>query len=259
MYRPRACPQFVLLSGLCACSSPSTVAIHQDASTAATDASVPAVTDSGAREVQVESSIEDAAPTVPDAPDHLSCDNLSWSPVPSSPAGAKIMGSGPNDIWVVANTGVMRGDGVAWAPVTFTPSTCTIGLTSTDLPPASGGLWVSGPNDVLVTGCGAPGGHANGDGNVHHWDGSQWLAYNLGDNREVTELWGSAPDDVWGTMLPQSGYLGHWDGSTWSHVGGNSGVIGGGARGDFWVAGPTLDHHALSGFDRTDTWDTVGG
>jgi hypothetical protein len=208
-----------------------------------------------------EESHQDTAPTIDDAGTRTTCDNLSWSAVAGSPAGVKIMGSSPTDIWLVANTGVMRGNGSAWASDLFSSPLCTSGSLIT-LPDAIG-LWVSGPNDVLVTGIwsGAPGDFTCPllSGAIHHWDGSQWGTYQVGDNRGVTTLWGSAPDDVWGTVLPNSGYLGHWDGSTWSHVdSGHHGVIGGGARGDFWIASTGLEHHAPSGFDRTDTLDTVG-
>jgi len=178
-----------------------------------------------------------------------SCGPLKWSVIAGSPAGVKILGSGPNDLWIVSNNGVMRGDGNTWAPVTFDPPNYT-------LPPLypnnqNVALWVSGANDVFV---------ADFTHDVIHWNGMQWTYFDTGDNRMVNSLWGSAPDDVWGTMIISAGYTGYWDGTTWHHsLDGNvAGRIGGGARGDFWVVGSALVHHSPSGFDQTVGWSTLG-
>ena len=185
---------------------------------------------------------------------------LVWSEVAGSPAGYRISGSGPDDLWLIAAAGdggapctpndvsgtlacrgiLMRGDGVSWTP-----------------PPGLGGntealgLWVAGRDDVFVG--------ASGNKYVLHWNGSQWSQLPLGDNREVDSLWGSGPDDVWGARS-DGGYLGHWDGNTWAHVDSvNGGVLAGGAPGDFWagIRGALIDggwaaglaHHEPGTFD----------
>ena len=139
---------------------------------------------------------------------------LIWSEVAGSPAGYRISGSGPDDLWLIAADGdsgatctpndisgnlacrgiLMRGDGTTWNPA----------------PGLSGntealGLWLAGRDDVFVG--------VSGNKSVLHWNGSQWIQLPLGDNREVDSLWGSGPDDVWGARS-DGGYLGHWDGNT---------------------------------------------
>ena len=177
-----------------------------------------------------------------------SCGPLKWSVLAGSPAGSKILGSGPNDLWIVSNNGVMRGNGNAWTPVTFDPPNCQIATMYPNNQDV--GLWVSGANDVFA---------AIFTHYVLHWDGMQWTCFDVHDNRMVNSLWGSAPDDVWGTMITSPGYTGYWDGTNWYHADDNlNGCIGGGARGDFWVVGTALVHHSPSGFDQTVGWSTLG-
>jgi hypothetical protein len=189
---------------------------------------------------------------------------LTWSKVAGSPKGYQITGSGPSDIWIVADpypdagpsfspcardasTGrfckgiLLRGDGATWSLVTS--------LGDGSVPPVwveTLAVWVVGNDDAFV---GVP------TSEVFLWDGAQWTPYSLQDNRVLNFFWGSGPNDVWGTK--DSLYLGHWDGNTWVHVDSvHGGPLAGGAPGDWWVAGdsffpdagllPTVTHHLPS-------------
>jgi hypothetical protein len=140
-------------------------------------------------------------------------------------------------VWILTANAVMRGNGTTWTAVLKTDSAY------------GSGLWVSGPNDVLVGGCNDP--SATGTfshGSICHWDGSSWTVFGTQDNRQVQSFWGSAPSDVWGATASSNGYLGHWDGRAWSHVDSvHAGILAGGAPGDFWIASTTLVHHSASG------------
>jgi hypothetical protein len=170
---------------------------------------------------------------------------LVWTRVAGSPAGYRISGSGPGDLWLIAAGGdggapcvpndpggtlscvgtLMRGDGATFSQETGLSDTAT----TAPLWARALGLWVAGPENVFVG--------VSGDTAVLRWDGAAWSALRLNDNREVDSLWGSGPDDVWGARS-DGAYLGHWDGSTWTHVDSVSGgVMAGGAQGDFWVGG----------------------
>jgi hypothetical protein len=110
-----------------------------------------------------------------------------------------------------------------------------------------------GPNDVLAAGC------ETDNPNIHHWNGSAWTSYGIGDTRWVFSLWGTAPNDVWGVGGAGDGYLGHWDGTSWVHVTSNYlGHVGGGAPGDFWTASTELEHHAADGTRSVVALSTLG-
>ena len=180
---------------------------------------------------------------------------LEWSLVPGSPGGYGITGSGPSDLWLIANgwdsgtcnlgsfysSGhecppghLMRGNGVAWSPVALNnvlASAATGPCADTPVCNDVASLWVLGGSDVWI------GGAANA---VAHWNGLQWTGYGTGDNRIVNSFCGSG-SDVWGARN-DSAYLGHWDGAGWYHIdSANGGVLAGGATGDFWMAGDFAD------------------
>jgi hypothetical protein len=147
------------------------------------------------------------------------CDSpLVWSRVAGSPAGFRISGSGPADLWLIADgsdgsdgggpcvpngpgggscTGVLtRGDGTTWNAATDLDSV------NSGAPVWSQALsvWVVGHDDVFVG--------VSGDTSVFRWDGSQWTEHSVDDNRNVDSLWGSGPDDVWGARGAMEGTSG---------------------------------------------------
>jgi hypothetical protein len=197
---------------------------------------------------------------------------MTWSPIPGSPAGISISGSGPSDVWVVGSAAgstsygstVLRGDGGTWSPVAL--SSCP------DPNPYVYSVWVAARDDVHVAGCMG----ANGTHTLHHWNGTSWTGFDTGDNRGFGDLWGSSTTDVWASVGPgASGFLERWDGTTWTCEDGAYGIIAGGAAQDFWIydyshsaTGTSIRHHPpqppanCSGtmpvsFDRTEAVSTV--
>jgi hypothetical protein len=190
---------------------------------------------------------------------------LVWSRVPGSPPGFRITGSGPTDIWLIANTfdgggaavapcmpntgdtvacsgALMRGDATTWANVV------DLQIAGETFPAwqNAGSVWVGGRDDAFV---------GESAMTTFRWDGARWTELRAQANRAVDWLWGSGPNDVWGTSI-SGDFLGHWDGSAWVAVApnGGGGVLAGAAPGDWWVfgfgepgvgtAGPfAFDHH----------------
>jgi hypothetical protein len=107
-------------------------------------------------------------------------------------------------MWVVGQrdgaTPVVHFDGTSWRELAAPPI-------------AAHAIWASGESDV----------YAAGDGLVR-WEGAGWTAVDLG-SAEVTDVWGSAPDDVWAitTVPPAPGpyfpsHLFHFDGASWAEI-----------------------------------------
>lgn len=111
-------------------------------------------------------------------------------------------GSGPDDLWVAGEEGlvgvVRRFDGVAWQTVDTTPF-----LTSSVSWEA---VWGSGPTDVYVGGNGFP------DNALLHWDGAAW---SVAARERALALWGSGPDEVYAAGKIGFGEILRWDGEAW--------------------------------------------
>ena len=82
-----------------------------------------------------------------------------------------------------------------------------------------------------------------GYGNVLHYDGESWTQEALPNGSSITDLWGSAPDDIYASA---STHLVHFDGNEWSKV--DSGL----PAGVFWsaISGSGPDHVVVIGRDR---------
>jgi hypothetical protein len=136
-----------------------------------------------------------------------------WSIVGGVATGklTSIHGSGPSDIWIAGDV-ALHGDGVSW----------------TTLPVVGNAVFAFSATDAwLGTGCCKT---------VDHWDGGAWSTVAINDNRAVQTLWGTAPNDLWGTE-PSPGYLGHFDGAAWTHVINLFGVgLWSTSSGDVWLA-----------------------
>jgi hypothetical protein len=88
-----------------------------------------------------------------------------------------------------------------------------------------GGIWASGPNDLIVA-------MPSGSGVVARWDGAQWTNIAGSQPFGTTDLWASGPNDVW---LGKD-RLNRWDGSEWTTVSTNPIVmIDGTGPNDVWA------------------------
>lgn len=184
---------------------------------------------------------------------------VTWSKVPGSPGGTAISGSGPTDIWVVTNHGIMRGDGVSWSlmDIATTPPSSPPCVIGPEWPASMTALWVAGPNEVFFAACYDSNGQGD-SGRIFRWDGSTWNEIHAGGDRQINSLWGSGPDDVWGSETT-AGYLGHWEAGSWSDLTDLvSGRLGGGAPSDFWLSGYSLVHHTPSGTFATSDLTALG-
>lgn len=131
------------------------------------------------------------------------CGGWGWCPTVLPPDGVQISGGWTDEQgnpWIVGGNarsqgpGVFRADGLAWVPVEAPdgakPSEAFAkvwGISSTD-------VWVASPQGAI------------------HWDGSEWTAFELPDERmSSTAIWGAASDDVWWGAHG----VWHWDGHSW--------------------------------------------
>src|SRR5258706_5608994 len=129
-----------------------------------------------------------------------------------------VWGSGGGDVWAAGAGGtIVHWDGVRW---TATPSGTRIDIA---------GLWGSGPDDVWAVGntyaadVATPGTQTitHQPGLVLHWDGRSWSTVRVPTNADLSDLWGTGPNDVW--AVGQSGDGGswvvlRWDGRLWSEL-----------------------------------------
>lgn len=117
-------------------------------------------------------------------------------------------------------------DGTAWAPVTYGE----IYRHGPDgwrswKPPVladrhTGVLWGAAPDDVWMHT------HRRTTGvppDLGHWDGQGWTFHSLWKNGYISNMAGSATDDVWAVghvvkWIGKGALAAHWDGSRWSKV-----------------------------------------
>jgi hypothetical protein len=176
----------------------------------------------------------------------LHFDGSSWSEkaLPGGLGISDFWGLAPNDLWGVAGNKVFRWQGSAWSEVT---------LSETHVPELEA-LWVRAADDFAVGG-----GVVNAE--VLRFVNGSWSRKFGG----VTDLWGSAANDVW-AVAGHDGFL-HWTGSGWTAVspassmsGGNSpeGIFGLSAS-DVWAVGDgnTLQHWDGSAWTATETEDDL--
>jgi len=152
-------------------------------------------------------------------PTVLHYDGSTWTDASPGLPGGRLLdawGSGPADVWAVGELGtVLHWDG-AWSAVEVPTSTR---LRS---------VWGTAPDDVWVVGGGScpsnwPFEEAlcdrgiAGRGVVLHFDGAEWTEFPAPASRELLDVWGTAPDDVWAVGFP--GIVLHFDGVVWTRLG----------------------------------------
>jgi hypothetical protein len=167
----------------------------------------------------------------------LRWDGACWTdvgaPVPDGGL-TQVHGTAADDVWASGPNGLLHFDGISWSAAERPPG-----------PPPSG-LLALAPHRVLV---GARAG-------IWTWDGARWTESFLGyDVRDVVQLWGAAPDDVWaaaviepercrGAGCPAAWQaLFHFDGAAWSRAG---------------PALPSPTFHAVTGTSASDVWAFSG-
>lgn len=147
------------------------------------------------------------------------------NPLPQSGVLQAVWGTGPSDVWAVAQTGnerprgaILHWDGLRWS---VSPGTEDAWLF---------GVWGSGPRDVWVTGV-----RQGSIGQIFHFDGSAWsLAYEDAGGF-LYGIWGSGPKDIWAIGAP--GAI-HFDGERWSRVNDAKGfAVWGSGPSDVWTGG----------------------
>jgi hypothetical protein len=112
-------------------------------------------------------------------------------PLPQGNMIFAMWGASANDVWALADHGVlMRYRAGAWTTYELPQSS----------PIAGGGLWGSAQNDVWA---GTPNG-------LYRWNGSTWT---LAQSGSFSLVGGTGPDDVWASS---GGAFMHWNGSTWT-------------------------------------------
>ena len=203
----------------------------------------------------------------------LHWDGAKWSPsIGPDPSRCytDLSGTGPADIWAVAQGVLLHWDGAKWsgsggppdpagavwaagAGEVFVLQDSTQGgpnppggvwrlaagtwtLTSTGATASLKKLWGSGPSDVWAVGDDA--------GHAWHFDGSAWSAKATGladPTPGLASLWGSGAADVWAASRSAPIVL-HWDGSAWTQLAAGGGfrslsAIGGSGARDVWFAG----------------------
>jgi hypothetical protein len=76
---------------------------------------------------------------------------------------------------------------------------------------------------------------------VIHWDGTTWTSAPKPAGAQLFNLWGTAPNDLWGTS---GSSIYHWNGSEWQLV-----TAAGGPFGSVWGPNPnTLWAVSSSGY-----------
>jgi hypothetical protein len=135
-----------------------------------------------------------------------------------------IAAAAPDDVWILSENGLYRGNGQAagpWVAVTGGPAN-----------PYD--LWAAGPNEVWALGQIRD---ANATPAAWHWNGQTWSSTPF-PSTSGEHLGGTGPSDVWVlTMLDAL----HWDGQALSPsvlgAGFTGTVVAGSGPGDVWIGG----------------------
>lgn len=189
-----------------------------------------------------------SSPGVMSSPDGAA--DLSPAPMdigtPSLPYGeyADIAGLGPDEVWVVGGASAIQWDGAAWTEHR---------LSST--PYALRGVWPAAHDDVWVVG----NKRDLSEGNIYHFDGSNWTQVLSVPSATIAGIWGSGPRDLWAVgshelSTPRTLCL-HWDGASWTE----SSACGGTRGEDLWGSGPddiwVVGSNTLSSGSKILHWD----
>lgn len=146
----------------------------------------------------------------------------------------RIRGTGPNDIWVVGESGTaMHFDGSAWRFVPTTDYTLWFGFYSR----APNQAWVVGSSGTImywdgtrfttqahpgdpsrallgVWGIGSTVWVVGGYGTILKWDGTAWTSMISGTTEDLFSIWGSSENDVW--VVGRGGVACHYGGSAFT-------------------------------------------
>jgi hypothetical protein len=173
------------------------------------------------------------------------------SPVPNSVSASAIYGFAANDIWAVADGGlILHYDGTSW-------TSSVHGMYDLS------NVWGAAPNDVWIVGDG---------GTILHWDGSTWSPVLSNTNLSLGWVWGSSSSNVW--IVGDQGTVLQWTGTAWTkvdahlpelEVDGGLGAVGDGGApvdlGAVWTDAPNdvwivADDGVIARFDGTN-WTVV--
>lgn len=175
-----------------------------------------------------------------------------------------VWAAGEDDAYAVTCEGqILRNSGSGWQVVHQEQGSCFRGV------------WGAG-GEIFVSGTGN-----QGTAVVLRWTGSAWERRDVPGTRDLPDLWGFGPDDVYAaghTENPgQLPVVVHWDGTSWSHVPMNDVVpygmlhgIWGSGPNDLWAVGTTVLHYdgtmwrQVSGYNwyrdvYNDVWGTGPG
>jgi hypothetical protein len=148
-----------------------------------------------------------------------------------------VTGSGANDVWAVGEAGIIlhSTNGSSWTEVLPRPFSAYFSA-----------AWSPGPNKVI----------ACGNGTAAHFDGQDWSGHAIGG--WCFDLWGSAPNDVWG--VGSAGRIYHFDGNVWTQLPSSPTTeelftIWGSAANDVWAAGTrgVVLHYDGTSWKKVDT------
>jgi hypothetical protein len=118
-------------------------------------------------------------------------------------SGASMFGFNENDYWLVAGDNlfhVLNGFATYYS---FGPST---------VPGRFHSCWGTSSSDMYAVGDG---------GTILHFDGSTWTKMQSGTTYNITDIWGTADNNIWAAGYHQSinsSVLLHFDGSTWKPI-----------------------------------------
>lgn len=228
------------------------------------------------------------APALEDCPVEPICDSgWCWEyPRPHGYVGRDIWGASSNDVWAINQDTRLRWDGAAWrrepTPLAVGDWLEAIWGFAADEVYVAGrygtvqrwtgsawelvgeryegvhfnDLWGSRGDDLWAVGWASQGGPV-----AMHWDGTEWILYELNDQTYFNSVWGSASNEVWAGT--DSGELWRWDGAAWRLVAGFPGRIESiyaSSVDDIWVS----EHGNTSGPDfpgwvwhwHANTWES---
>jgi hypothetical protein len=135
----------------------------------------------------------------------LHWDGATWStvPVPTSTGSiGHIWASGPDDLWAISRSDILRWDGARWNGI-YSPNVEKLDY-----------IWGSSASDVYVVG------EQPLSAVFFRWNGTSWSSSDMQGIAGVTQLWGSGPDDVYllGASVTNSAAALHWDGAQWQPI-----------------------------------------
>jgi hypothetical protein len=93
----------------------------------------------------------------------------------------RVWGSGPNDVWAVGDSVLLRFNGTAWQPVPMTGVLAQMQSAPTSQNVVQAGLWGASASDVYLGG---------NSGRIAHFDGVTWRLMNTPTQRRILAISG---------------------------------------------------------------------